>query len=203
MTLTETVPHGPTELSLISNEKLDSILRGEFIGRLLNAMRSPSETQSHYELALEQTDEPANLSRFLGVLESFRTIGDLIGFSRKLLPNRIADRLIFLRGETLEPGERPLSTKSLRHFLTFLLCNERLRNCLIGLAPNGNLHAEWHPGNDNHLVLEFLPGGSVRYAAICPSPDHPDEPRGVSGTLPASDVLKGLAPCEVLRWATA
>lgn len=134
---------------------------------------------------------------------------DLISFIRNhvRLPytGRLVNRLEQLREASIEeaPEQALISVNSLQSFVSFITREPRLIEPDLVLTYSGNIRAEWHKSRKEHLSVEFLPNGQVRYVVFARDPDHATRTDRASGLVSAETVMSKINPFNVLDWAVS
>ncbi len=107
----------------------------------------------------------------------------------------VADRLSYLRSlSDDDPDETPIDVESLRAMALFLMSERQLPDPQIGITPDGLMQTEWRTPPNGILAMEFLPSGSIRFAAVS-APAQPGVDRlSVNGTLPKDEALAAVRP---------
>lgn len=91
----------------------------------------------------------------------------VIDLIRQFGMGQAADRLVYLNSLSREdPDEEPIGLESLRHLAVFML-ERRLPVPNIGVVQGGVAHAVWWP-QDGILSADFMPDGTVEFAAVLP-----------------------------------
>lgn len=90
--------------------------------------------------------------------------------------------------------QEPADTRSLEHFVAFVLSNPHLQPPDLGVSPQGHLQATWRVRERGMVVLAFRPDGRIRYAGAS-GPTVPGQPRDkVSGLADPTAALKAVSP---------
>ena len=109
--------------------------------------------------------------------------------------HRLADRVEHLHVLIEDdPDEPSIVFPSLRELALFLVSERRFGEPEIGVSPDGFLQAEWPVRNGGVLVMNFLPGGIIQFAAVAKSVIGDDRCRRVNGTLPKDEALSTVRP---------
>lgn len=128
----------------------------------------------------------------------------LIGLARIYKLDHIADRLIDFSeiDEEEEEGQEPLLLSSAKFFLDFIIHNRQLFDPLIALCADGNLQAEWHTKDNEHLAIKFLPNSKVRYSILTPSRELSSDNIGenLSGFTSIDKLFSTLEDFQVHKW---
>lgn len=115
---------------------------------------------------------------------------------------QLARRLAFLIDALEDEGEvwSDNSPDSLRQMLLFLEAVPDFRCPTVTVTPSLTFRAQWQASDDEHLALDFLPDGQVRFVVFAPDPRH-DRVQRVSGIVSRVDVMRAIEPYKVHRWA--
>ena len=115
----------------------------------------------------------------------------------------VANRLDYLRGLIADdPDETPMDVESLRAMALFLISERQLPDPQIGITPDGLMQTEWRTAPNGILAMEFLPSGSVRFAAVSAPAQRGVDRLSLNGTLPKDEALAALRPFTSLLPST-
>ncbi len=92
-----------------------------------------------------------------------KNLDELIKVARELASPEIADRLVELRDEPIDPeeGEQPLSMESVRRFLDYCIRRGVIKRPRMAVTPNGDVEGTWVQGKEGRVVIRFFPDGLV------------------------------------------
>lgn len=118
--------------------------------------------------------------------------------------DRIANRIEVLedaRLEELDYGDRPLSPKSLKAFVSFLKREPGLKYPILTLSPDGFVFAEWDTAPNQYFAVKFLGANDdVRYVIFSPYPGHPDKRLRTSGDATVDTLMSHAESHGVRSW---
>jgi hypothetical protein len=117
---------------------------------------------------------------------------------REHLARRLDILLHALEDEGEDWGES--SPDSLRQMLLFLQSVPDLRCPTVTITPSVTFRAQWQASQNEHLALDFLPDGQVRFVVFSPDPRRADRVQRVSGVVNRADVMRAIEPYKVHRW---
>ena len=101
------------------------------------------------------------------IVQDSPNVETVISVIRFLRFDLIADRLAYLN--TLiknDPDARSIDLESLQRFAYFIMDKQTLPKPQIGINSSGLVHVAWRIGDRGILAMDFLPSGSIRFAAI-------------------------------------
>ena len=165
------------------------------VGRLASRSETTRIFVSFHTGSIDSQNSESDLaddkveSRLIQALKSAKHL-DRIGKRERILASltsigysSVADRIRYLQElASGDPEEIPILGESLRRLYEFLSTEKRLVDPSIGVSPVGNAVAEWRIPSNDHLALEFLSNGSVKYAAIATPQDGDAERKCLYGT---------------------
>jgi hypothetical protein len=123
--------------------------------------------------------------------------------SRLAYRERLARRLDFLL-RALEEEDQPLaedSPESLRQMLLFLEALPEFRCPTVTVTPFATFRAQWQGHPSEHLAVDFVPDGQVRFVLFAPDPSHLEHVERVSGIVSPANAMKAIESYQVHRWA--
>jgi hypothetical protein len=124
--------------------------------------------------------------------------------SRLAYKDSLAERLTkLLAARREEEGWEDASSESLRHLLLFLETNWNLRRPVITVTPSATFRAQWTNSVDEHLALNFLSDGQVRFVVFCPDARHQTQIQRLSGLARWDSLPNVLAPFSLGKWVVA
>lgn len=117
--------------------------------------------------------------------------------------HELAIRLNFLHEAVNEdPDEVPISTESLRNFISFLRETANLKYPNVVLTPSNEIRAQWRTAPNRHFAVVFLPTGEARFVIFTPNPKDPDKIDRFSGITSVDSLMETVQPHRVLEWAS-
>lgn len=133
------------------------------------------------------------------------SVNELIERARKLnvpFAEKMANRIEYLASICQEeyPDQAPISPCSLQTFIAFVSSVPNLVYPSLVLTWAGNIRAEWTKAKDQHLAIEFLDDGKVRFVVFAPDPKSPYQTARASGISSADSVLELVHPYKVMDW---
>ena len=110
---------------------------------------------------------------------------------------RLADRIHYLQELAREdPEEEPMALDSLWHMASFLLEQGQLPDPEVGVSPNALVQVEWtlpdtsdSQAGNGLLAMEFLCGGTIRFAALSSPYRQGTDRLTAHGTLPTAETM--------------
>ena len=110
--------------------------------------------------------------------------------------DEVAERLAYLRSleDDLAEGEEPMDLESLRALGLLLIERPELPKPGIGVSAEGMLQVEWDIAPEGMVVMAFMPGGVINFAAASGSPELGRARPRISGLAACDDALTALAP---------
>ena len=110
---------------------------------------------------------------------------------------RVADRIHYLQELAREdPEEEPMALDSLWHMASFLLEQGQLPDPEVGVSPNALVQVEWtlpdtsdSQAGNGLLAMEFLCGGTIRFAALSSPYRQGTDRLTAHGTLPTAETM--------------
>lgn len=112
-------------------------------------------------------------------------------------------RLNFLHEAVNEdPDEVPISTESLRNFISFLRKTPNLKYPDVVLTPTNEIRAQWRTAPNRHFAVVFLPTGEARFVIFTPNSKDPDKIDRFSGITLIDSLMETAQPHRVLEWAS-
>jgi len=117
--------------------------------------------------------------------------------------HELAIRLNFLYEAVNEdPDEVPISTESLRNFISFLQNTTNLKCPDVALTPSNEIRAQWRTAPNRHFAVVFLPTGEARFVIFTPNPKDPDKIDRFSGITSVDSLMETVQPHRILEWAS-
>jgi hypothetical protein len=117
--------------------------------------------------------------------------------------HELAARLKFLLDAIIEdPDEVPISSESLRNFISFLRITTNLKYPNVVLTPSNEIRAQWRTAPNRHFAVTFLPTEETRYVIFTPNPKDPDKIDRLSGITSVDSLMETIQPHKVLEWAS-
>jgi hypothetical protein len=116
------------------------------------------------------------------------------------LAERLGNLLEISREE--QPEQAPPALASVKSLIAFLATYPELAYPSVVLTQEGNVRIQWRRGRDEHLAVEFLGDGDVRFVIFAPDPKHPYKTIRASGSATVDSVMRLAEPYGVLRWAS-
>ena len=110
---------------------------------------------------------------------------------------RVADRIGYLQElARIYPEEEPMDFDSLWHMARFLLEQEQLPDPEVAVSPNALAQVEWtlpdtsdSQAGNGLLAMEFLCGGTIRFAALSSPYRQGTDRLTAHGTLPTAETM--------------
>lgn len=164
----------------------------------------PSGAVSHSKGAGPTTESPFELiDELRRDEEKLAEIIDFIRLSlradyRGELAARIKDLIKIAEEE--EPDQPPLSSESLRHFVSFMQSITGISLPEIVITPTGNVRAEWHTGRCRHFSVEFQPRGATRFVLFLPNRRHPRITDRISGIVSWDSLFDLVMQYRIGHW---
>ena len=108
----------------------------------------------------------------------------------------VAERLAYLRSleDDLAEDEEPMDLESLRALGLLLIERPELPKPGIGVSAEGMFQVEWDIVPEGMVVMAFMPGGVINFAAASGSPELGRARPRISGLAACDDALTALAP---------
>ena len=108
----------------------------------------------------------------------------------------VAERLAYLRSleDDLAEDEEPMQLESLRALALLLIERPELPKPGIGVSTEGMLQVEWDIVPEGMVVMAFMLGGVINFAAASGSPELGRVRPRISGLAACDDALTALAP---------
>ena len=134
------------------------------------------------------------------------SLSSLISFVRNHVrlgySEALASRLSYLHEASIDeaPDQAPISVDSLQCFISFIDGKTELKEPDVVLTYSGNIRAEWYRSRKEHLGVEFLPTGQVRYVVFARDPNHSTRIDRSSGWVAAESLMEKISPFNVLAW---
>ena len=101
-----------------------------------------------------------------------------------------------------DPDEVPISTESLRNFISFLREMANLKYPNVVLTPTNEIRAQWRTAPNRHFAVVFLSTGEARFVIFTPNPKDPDKIDRFSGITLVDSLMETVQPHKVLEWAS-
>ena len=162
--------------------------------------KPPDETVDITEMSTME-DETFAISEYDISLE------EMVSAIRKInIPyaKSLQDRILFLSKLSAEEPfyQAPIVPDSLRDFISFLQLTPGIKRPSVVLTPEGNIQAEWHRSENQHLVIEFLGKEDVLYVIFAPDPKYPARTVRSTGRATLISVMALLKPYGLDSWVT-
>ena len=162
--------------------------------------KPPDETVDITEMSTME-DETFAISEYDISLE------EMVSAIRKInIPyaKSLQDRILLLSKLSAEEPfyQAPIVPDSLRDFISFLQLTPGIKRPSVVLTPEGNIQAEWHRSENQHLVIEFLGKEDVLYVIFAPDPKYPARTVHSTGRATLISVITLLKPYGLNSWVT-
>lgn len=200
------------KITLIENEAADepsdyqSRWPGGFIILKERALDTPVTLKGHSaDPIIPATESPFDeLDEKLTDEEKIKKLIDYVREESNIqFAHELAIRLNFLHEAVNEdPDEVPISTESLRNFISFLRETANLKYPNVVLTPSNEIRAQWRTAPNRHFAVVFLPTGEARFVIFTPNPKDPDKIDRFSGITSVDSLMETVQPHRVLEWAS-
>lgn len=109
---------------------------------------------------------------------------------------KVVERLRYLRSldDDLVNGEQPMNLESLRALAVLLVERPELPKPGIGVSDDGMLQIEWDIAPEGMVVMIFMPGGAINFAAASGPVELGRARPEVHGSAAYRDALAALTP---------
>ena len=109
---------------------------------------------------------------------------------------KVVERLRYLRSldDDLVNGEQPMNLESLRQLAVLLVERPELPKPGIGVSDDGMLQIEWDIVPEGMVVMVFMPGGAINFAAASGPVELGRARPEVHGSAAYRDALAALTP---------
>jgi len=162
----------------------------------------------------EPSDEPVDIAEMsttedetFAISEYDISLEEMIDAIRKInIPyaKSLGDRILFLNKLSAEEHfyQAPILPDSLKDFIAFLHLTPDIKRPSVVLTPDGNIQAEWHRSDSQHLVIEFVGKEDVLYVIFAPDPKYPSRTVHSTGRATLISVMALLKPYGLDSWVT-
>ena len=178
---------GQIEFVLIASAPLATTRAGE-LRRYIEADTTPRDEPA-FRLRQRRPEETVDTAP--PMLPDVVLTAELAAYGLDEVKERVNQLLQLIREDD---EQEAADTRSLEHFVRFIISNRHLPQPDLGVSPRGHLQATWRVREHGIVVLAFRPDGRVRYSGAS-GPSVPGQTRDkVSGVDAPTAALKAVSP---------